>query len=184
MNPGGSSETLLSCDECVAGEDNVGYRLLKLEKIDMGLGELCVCKHCHSTLKLVGNRKGLVSRINIVCSNTACKKSILLSDPSSSEDTKINDAAILGTRMAGCGHGAMQELSACLGMLPPLSRPMWTKHNKAISATSTVVARNCRLEAARHLHEKKGKPPNEIIDVIVTVDGTWQKRGVLHYLVL
>ena len=62
-------------------------------------------------------------------------------------------------------------------MLPPLSRPMWTKHNKAISATSTVVAKQCCVDAAQHLHEKMGKPLNEVIDVIVTVDGTWQKRG-------
>ena len=54
---------------------------------------------------------------------------------------------------------------------------MWTKHNKAISATSTVVAKRCCYEAAQHLHERKGNPPNEVIDVIVTVDGTWQKRG-------
>ena len=32
--------------------------------------------------------------------NSSCKKSVLLSDPSSSEDNCLNDAAILGTRMA------------------------------------------------------------------------------------
>ncbi len=36
-----------------------------------------------------------------MCSNTACKKAVLLSDPFSSEDNTLNDAAILGTRMAG-----------------------------------------------------------------------------------
>ena len=40
-----------------------------------------------------------------------------------------------------------------------------------------VVAKQCCVEAAQHLHEKMGKPLNEVIDVIVTVDGTWQKRG-------
>ena len=100
-----------------------------------------------------GNRRGLVSRISITCSNSFCKKSVLLSDPSSSEDNCLNDAAILGTRMASCGHNALQELSACVGMLPPLSRPIWTKH-KVFSATSTVVAKQCCVEAAQHLHEK------------------------------
>ena len=124
-----------------------------------------------------GNRRGLVSRVSITCSNSSCKKSVLLSDPSSSEDNCLNDAAILGTRMASCGHNALQEFSACVGMLHPLSRPMWTKHNRVISASSTVVAKQCCVEAAQHLHEKMGKPLNEVIDVIVTVDGTWQKRG-------
>ena len=125
-----------------------------------------------------GNRRGLVSRVSITCSNSSCKKSVLLSDPSSSENNCLNDAAILGIRMASCGHNALQELSACVGMLPPLSRSTWTKHSKVISAASMVVAKQCCVEAAQHLHEKMGKPLNEVIDVIVTVDdGTWQKRG-------
>ena len=33
-------------------------------------------------------------------------------------------------------------------------------------------AKNCCYLAAKQLHEKKGIPPNEIIDVIMTVDGT------------
>lgn len=82
---------------------------------------LCVLPQPLVLVETFGNRKGLVSRISIECCNTTCKKSVLLSDPSSSEDNMLNDAAILGTRMAGCGHSAMQELSARLGMLPSLS---------------------------------------------------------------
>ena len=31
------------------------------------------------------------------------------------------DVVVFETRMVGCGHGAMKELSACLGMLPLLT---------------------------------------------------------------
>lgn len=117
-----------------------------MQKLDAGLSELCVCVHCHSPVKLVetfSRRCGFVSKITIECCNAACKQSVFLSDPFCQADTTINDAAILGARMSGCGYSAMEELSACLGMLPPLSRPMWTKHNKAISETSTLVANEC-----------------------------------------
>ena len=86
-----------------------------------------VCVSCHFPLMLdetLGNRRGLVSRVSITCSNSSCKKSVLLSDPSSSEDNCLNDAAILGTVMASCGYNALQELSAGVGMRPLLSRPM------------------------------------------------------------
>ena len=119
-----ASQVLLSSDNCAAWKENVGYRLLKMQKLEFGLGELCVCVHCHSPVKLVqtfSHRSGLVSKISIECCNTACKLFVLQSDPSSWEVTVLNDAAILGTRMSGCGHSAI-ELSACSGMLPPLSR--------------------------------------------------------------
>ena len=140
-----------------------------------------MCVSCHSPVMLdetFGSRRGLVSRVGITCSNSSCKKPVLFS----SEDNCLIDAAILGTRMASCGHNALQELSACIGMLPPLYRPMWTKHNKVISATSTVVAKQCGVEAAQHLHEKMGKPLNEVIDVIVTVDGTCKNEDLHIFL--
>lgn len=98
---------MLASDKCLAGKENIGYRLLKLQKIESVLNEMCLCQTCNSPVKLVetfGNRKGLVSRISMECSNAVCKKSVLLSDPSSEADILINDAVILGTS----GHGAME----------------------------------------------------------------------------
>ena len=106
-----------------------------------------MCVSCNSHLKLVesfGQRKGLISSIDIVCSNSTCKRSVNVSDPF--KDHSLNDASILGMRMAGCGLGALEELSACIGMLPPLSRPNWTRHNKNISANRYSVAKECCLE--------------------------------------
>ena len=62
------------------------------------------------------------------------------------KDHSLNDASILGRRMAGCGLGALEEPSACIGMLPPLSQPNWTRHNKNISAICHSVAKKCCLE--------------------------------------
>ena len=76
-------------------------------------------------------------------------------------------------RMAGCGLGALEEPSACIGMLPSLSRPNRTRLNKNISAICHSVAKECCLEAAQDLHIAMGKPLDEVVDVIVTVVGTW-----------
>ena len=54
---------------------------------------------------------------------------------------------------------------------------MWTKHNKDISIKACEVAKNSCVAAAEHLHIVMGKPLDEVVDVVVTVDGTWQKRG-------
>ena len=60
--------------------------------------------------------------------------------------------------MAGLGHGALDELSACIGMLPPLTAPVWLLHNKKLATISAQVAKECCLEASRQLHIKMNKP--------------------------
>ena len=104
-----------------------------------------------------------------------------MSDPYSPEATAPNNASIVGLRLAGCGLHAMEVIMACIGMeCPPLysfTRTMWTKHNKDISITACEIAKNSCVAAAKHLHIVMGKPLDEVLDVIVTVDGTWQKRG-------
>ena len=39
------------------------------------------------------------------------------------------------------------------------------------------MAKNSCVAAAEHLHIVMGKALDEVLDVVVTVDGTWQKRG-------
>ena len=57
-------------------------------------------------------------------------KSVLMSDPHSPEAAALNNASIVGARLAGCGLHAMEVIMACIGMVPPFTRAMCTKHNK------------------------------------------------------
>ena len=71
--------------------------------------------------------KGHVTNIGFSCSNPACKKSVLVPDPYSPETAALNNASIVGARLAGCGWHAMEDITACIGMVPPFTRAMWTK---------------------------------------------------------
>ena len=59
----------------------------------------------------------------------------------------------------------------------PFTRAMWTKHNKDISIKACEVAKNSCVALAEHLHIVMGKPLDEVHDVVVTADETWQKLG-------
>ena len=77
----------------------------------------------HSSLVLeekFKSRKGLITNISFLCSNSACKKSVLVSDPYSPEAAALNNASIVGARLAGCGLHAMEVITACIGMVPLL----------------------------------------------------------------
>lgn len=49
-------------------------------------------------------------------------------------------------RMAGQGRGALNELCACIGMLPPLSPSAWAEHNRKLASLSADVAKECGVE--------------------------------------
>ena len=83
-----------------------------------------------------------------------------ISNPHSQSDCAINDAAILGMRMSGQGRSALDELTAWLNMVPPLTGPAWTEHNKNLAVKAAEACRDCRIEASKQLHVKM----NERID--------------------
>ena len=101
----------------------------------------------------------------------------MLSDPLSEEATSFNKAAILGTRLSGSGRATLDTITAWLGMPPPLTSAAYAVYNRELGDVSGMVASNKMVEAANELHCIEGKPVDEVIDAIVTLDGTWQKRG-------
>ena len=90
------------------------------------------------------SRKRLVTNISFSCSNPACKKSVLVSNPYSPEAAALNNASIVGTRLAGCGLHAKEVIMACIGMVPPFTRAMWTKH-KFMARAQTFFKRQDQL---------------------------------------
>ena len=56
-------------------------------------------------------------------------------------------------------------------MLPSITGPAWFTHNKKVSTSACRTAKTCCLDKIL------GKLVEEVIDILVTVDGTWQKCG-------
>lgn len=163
-----------------SGKEGIGYRPLKLNLIDGALLELAQCKFCLSPIGLFetfSHRKGLVSSIGFKCHNSSCGKSKLVSDPHSDEAKSVNQAAILGARLTGNGRNTLDTITACLGMPPPLAPASYSVYSKELSSVTAEVAESKMVEAANYLHHIEKKPLVEVIDTIVTLDGTWQKRG-------
>ena len=51
-----------------------------------------------------------------------------MSDPYSPEDAALNNASIVGARLASCVLHTMEVITACIGMVLPFTCAMWTKH--------------------------------------------------------
>ena len=74
--------------------------------------------------------RGLVSKLSISCS--VCGKSSAITDPYSKQDLEVNSQSVLAMRVVGKGRGALDTFSGLMGMLPPISQPAYSSHNKKL----------------------------------------------------
>lgn len=87
-----------------------GYRLVSCERLSGAVSEIAVCSLCASPLTFEENllvRRGLVSKLMICCTNTACKKAAVDSDPYASDAKSLNARSVLGMREIGRGRNSL-----------------------------------------------------------------------------
>ena len=90
------------------------------------------------------------------------------------EDVSLNSRATLAMRAIGKGRSALQTFSGVMEMLPPVCAQAYTFHNKKIlEASRELVSLNFAAAAELRVCAKD----DELVDVKVTCDGTWSKRG-------
>ena len=157
-----------------------GYRLIKCEEYIQSLSETGKCPTCRSPLTLreeLATRRGLVSKLMTSCTNTACDYEIVMSDPRSEGAKSLNARSVLGMRAIGRGRSSLESFCGLMDMLPPLATAAFSRHNEAHAKAADQSAIRSMLCASAYLHELRPADPSDVIDVLVTCDGTWCKRG-------
>lgn len=110
----------------------------------------------------------------VTCTNVVCQyETRLIQDPRS-EGEVPNTRAVLGMRAIGRGRCSMESFCAIMDMPPPLTPNAF---NQRISSTALKEAEKNMLRASAHLHHLHELEPNQLLDITVTCDGTWSKRG-------
>ena len=62
-------------------------------------------------------------------------------------------------------------------MLPPVTAHAYSSHLSVLAEASVQAAADNMRAASEYLHSLLGAIPEEVVDVVVTCDGTWSKRG-------
>ena len=118
-----------SCESLDHVGEMKGYRLVSCEKLSGAVGETAVCSLCASPLTVKENlvvRRGLVSKLMIVCTNTACRKEAVVSDPYASDAKSLNTRSVLGMQEIGRGRNGLESFCGIMDMLPPLNIPAYS----------------------------------------------------------
>ena len=144
------------------------------------VSDIGLCSACQAPLTLrndLNSRRGLVSDLRICCTNTECNNEVKVSDPNSPEAKALNLRSTLSMRMIGKGRAGLESFCGVMDMLPPVTAHAYSSHLSVLAEASVQAAADNMRAASEYLHSLLGATPEEVVDVVVTCDGTWSKRG-------
>ena len=112
-----------------------------------------------------------MSKISICCTVFGKKSSV--TDPYRAEDVVVNSRAHLAMRTIGKGRAGLATFSGIIGVAPPITSKHYGTYNQRLG-DATDPMREANMSAVASCLRKYAAP-DEVIDVIVTCDGTWSK---------
>lgn len=165
---------VISDSECVGK----GNRVISVEALSQFVC-LMRCPDCEAqdlcVDEGVGNRRGLVTKLSVFC--VSCEWEHILTNPYSPEAKGLNCKSVFGARLMGKGRAGLEIMSAVLDLPPPVTDNSYSDHNVHICGVLRKHAEAEQLAAVGRLRHMHKAGPNDIVDVEVTFDGTWSKRG-------
>ena len=185
LDESATSQTTPSCPRVPTG-----YRFQDVTILRQVISACAVCKVClDGTLKLLQNPGGcgMAKTMVLQCSNGDCKACTEL--PTSQRVVRgkarfydVNRRSTLAMRVIGKGRAALVKFCAVMNMPGPVATKSFNTHVKAIARVSQDVAESEMKKAAKEITQKKQKKHNgvqnqEVLDVAVSCDGTWARRG-------
>ena len=104
-----------------------------------------------------------------------CGHSSAITDPYQKRDLETNTKSVLAMRAIGKGRGGLETFLGVIDMLPPVSQRAYTTQNQKLFVASGEEREASFADAGAKL--RKNVPEDQVLDITVTCDGTWARRG-------
>ena len=162
-----------------------GYRFQDVDILRRVILACAVCKEClQGTLQLFERVSGcgLARTLVLQCSNNDCRTFMEL--PTSERIIRgkarfydVNRRSALAMRIIGRGRAALTKFCAVMNMPGPVAKKSFQTHVKAIARVSKEVAETEMKKAVEEIRAAANAGNNETLDISVSCDGTWARRG-------
>ena len=157
-----------------------GYQIVYIENIRKTVESMHKCKNgaiiaCEDASK----RAGLSSSYHFEC--TKCKQSVDM-DTSKPVEGKVrsfdvNRRTNFAMGELGLGREALATICEILNMPHPVSDSAYQKHNQSVNLATRKVLYEKLNGAGHRVRGLFQKDATEVLDIAVSFDGTWSKRG-------
>ena len=154
------------------------------------------CKHYSSKMELYerpNSKRGLAEKLYLKC--THCKKNQStfysseenLNDNAKSSSFDVNVKSVYASLATGLGLAGLKSFLANMDLPAPISEQPYQRTMKYLNEKSVKQAEELMCAAAQRLIKivkfeepdmiEIGPTEEEVAKVVVTIDGTWQRRG-------
>ena len=169
-----------------------GYRIIDLVCLQAAFVSILhvTCRRCHSNNVVIAEnedkRKGLMSVLRLKCLDCTrhgqeFETSRLRPIPGGGKSYDVNRRAAFASVMMGDSRSGMEQFCAAMGMPPPPNERPWRYHLKNIGQVLQQTAENSSQRAVDAIRTIRGQggqlAEDQLLDEIVSFDGTWAKRG-------
>ena len=156
-------------------DNSEDYHLIRMKNLMNAVSAFTCCGSPLTVKQDRRSRRGFVVRLDIVCS--VCGKTSNIMNPYREEDLQVNTRAVVAARSAGKGRTGLCHFAGMMGMLPPLHQSHYATHSSKVLVATREACYVNMCEAAAVLRRAVNASEDEVVDVKVTCDATWQKRG-------
>ena len=154
-----------------------GSRIFELEGLHTALTDLrCKCRGRVIFKENLAEKQGLYTQPYFYC--LKCKRRIVIPYSKLGRSVSINRRSVLACKASGSTFAGLERFCALIDLPRPVSKNTFTDHLKTITEELTSHAQFSLITARKEVREHyEAVDDDEVIDVLVSCDGTWQKRG-------
>jgi hypothetical protein len=156
-----------------------GARILEVTGIQSALKNAVCCKECGGPVLFkeeLFKREGLCTHPYLFCQSCQTKTAIPFAC-SGSRSLAVNRRAVLANKCVGGSYTSLETLCVLLDLPPPVSQHAYQQHMKVIAMGARTEVEESMSRARKELRDLYDVPPDQIINILISCDGTWQKRG-------
>lgn len=153
-----------------------GYRLIDVEILSEAFGELYCpqCKVHHLILhEKLNQKKGLASLLYLNCNSCGYERQFMTSKQCG-KFFDINTRIIYAMRSIGQGHCSVEKFTSLMNLPKPMTVKSYQKTVSTLLNATNEVAEETMKDAANEL---RGDSTEPAVDVGISADGSWQRRG-------
>jgi hypothetical protein len=157
-----------------------GYRLIDVALLADFLASHLVCERCHGKIELTevaDQRKGLATKLAITCRKCSHKKSTYTSRTIHGGAKDVNRRVVLAMRMMGCGLQPLEQFCGTMNMPGSMTDSAYNGHVAALRKSASEEAEKSMTKAVTDVRHFYVTNPDGTVDIGVSGDGTWRKRG-------
>jgi hypothetical protein len=166
----------------LAAEDNLMVNVGQMEELVNK--NLEICSECGEQQKLsFTNPRGMVVTMKVACDNCGAVSSALQSSPyiQGTKIPEIHRRTVMGMQSIGCGPSDLATLAIYQNSLS-INELYFRQHSKQVAKLNEVSLASALRDAreivrAEYLKLNPLLDPNAVLDIAVSFDGSWQKRG-------